>query len=326
LYRGKVLFQPGEVDEDMLAAAARRVGNYLVGIQDQEGCYRVGGEPGRLRDHLLAAYAMAKLARRVGQGPVSASAAKAVDFAMQSVKTNEDVAYVGTANPDEQMGATAMLLLARRRLRGDGRAQEIDGKLLAGLRAGITQDNQFRARLDEPGGKIAAGADAFLAYAAVWMGVHSKQEREKLLKPVREKLAVSEIATAEDALWAAWAGISLERVIRPVRRDGDVPPDEVGGFAEPSGGSAPTTLLTALMLQAGPRFNASGQPEPTEANRIAGHQAAARLFCYQMMYKPREAYFADQPAAWVGGVRHAPDSSRITLEACAGAIEALLED
>ena len=43
-----------------------------------------------------------------------------------------------------------------------------------------------------------------------------------------------------------------------------------------------------------------------------------------MIYKPREAYFAAQASEWTGGVREAPDAARITLEACAMAIEGLL--
>ncbi|MCY2924963.1 MAG: hypothetical protein NT031_05905, partial [Planctomycetota bacterium] len=100
--------------------------------------------------------------------------------------------------------------------------------------------------------------------------------------------------------------------------------DEVGGFAEPAPGAAASTTLTSLMLLAKDRFSESGQPAAVSANRIEKHQPAARAFLYQMLYKPGEAYFTDQPGGWTGGARETPDAARITLEACAMAIEGLL--
>ena len=48
------------------------------------------------------------------------------------------------------------------------------------------------------------------------------------------------------------------------------------------------------------------------------------MFLYQMIYKPGEAYFTDQPVGWTGGARETPDAARITLEACAMTIEGFL--
>jgi hypothetical protein len=45
-----------------------------------------------------------------------------------------------------------------------------------------------------------------------------------------------------------------------------------------------------------------------------------------MTYKPLEAYFAAKPELWLGGVRASPQGARITLGACAAAIEALLTE
>jgi hypothetical protein len=254
---------------------------------------------------------------------VGASASKAVDYVMSNVKTTDAIAYVATTDPDEQLGATAMLLLARSRLNNQA-SQQVDVKLLAGLRRALTADGSFLARIDEGGGKPAGVVDTAIAYAAVWTGISGKDDRDKVLKPVRAKSQSMTVASAREGLWLAWAGLACEQVIRPVRRDADAPPDELGGFAEPTPGAAPSTTLTSLMLLTGDRFNASGSPAAVSVNRIEKHHLEARGFLYQMIYKPREAYFTDQPAGWTGAAREAPDAARISLEACAMAIEGLL--
>lgn len=323
MFRGKSLTPPGEIEPDMFRTAAKRVGEYLARNQDQEGCYRVGGQQVLMRDHLLGAYAMAKLSRITWRGPVGASAAKAVSFAMSSVKTTDDWAYLATTDPDEQLGATAMLLLARFRLNNQS-AQPVDAKLLAGLRRALSPDGTFRLRIDEPGGKTAGVVDTAMGYAAVWTGIQGKGERDKVLKPVQERCRSAAVVSAREGLWLSWAGLLCDRVIRPIRRDADAPADEVGGFAEPTPGGAPSTTLTGLMLLTGDRFSESGQPAAGSVNRIDKHQPAARAFLYQMIYKPGEAYFTDQPGSWTGGARETPEASRITLEGCAMAIEGLL--
>ena len=66
------------------------------------------------------------------------------------------------------------------------------------------------------------------------------------------------------------------------------------------------------------------------ATRPAAHEQRRELildgqrFCYQMMYKPLEAYFADKPSDWVGAVRESPAAAPVTVQSCAAAIEAFL--
>jgi hypothetical protein len=45
-----------------------------------------------------------------------------------------------------------------------------------------------------------------------------------------------------------------------------------------------------------------------------------------MIYQTAEAYFAEDPAAWLGAVRASPAAAAVTVEACAAAIEALLAE
>jgi hypothetical protein len=56
----------------------------------------------------------------------------------------------------------------------------------------------------------------------------------------------------------------------------------------------------------------------------AADVAAARRFCLQMMYRPGEAYFLDDPDSLEGALRAAPGSKQLSLPACAAAIEAML--
>ena len=64
--------------------------------------------------------------------------------------------------------------------------------------------------------------------------------------------------------------------------------------------------------------------DEARARAVRRQLAAARRFCYGMMYQPGEAYFAEQPTRWVGGVRAEPVRAAVTASACAAAIEAFL--
>ena len=50
LFRGKNLTPVSEIGPDRLRTAVKRVGEYLAKNQDQEGCYRVGGQQVQMRD------------------------------------------------------------------------------------------------------------------------------------------------------------------------------------------------------------------------------------------------------------------------------------
>jgi hypothetical protein len=63
---------------------------------------------------------------------------------------------------------------------------------------------------------------------------------------------------------------------------------------------------------------------PATAASLARQLAEARRFCANMIYQPKEAYFAADPNAWTGAVRATPGSAAATAQSCAAAIEALI--
>jgi hypothetical protein len=63
---------------------------------------------------------------------------------------------------------------------------------------------------------------------------------------------------------------------------------------------------------------------PATAASLARQLAEARRFCANMIYQPKEAYFAADPNSWAGAVRATPGSAAATAQSCAAAIEALI--
>ena len=102
-------------------------------------------------------------------------------------------------------------------------------------------------------------------------------------------------------------------------------PDEAGGFAV--AGAPPSALHTALAAVClAETLERSGGQSSAGSRALAGQIARARGFCDRMMYRPGEAYFSEDPNAWVGGVRETPASAAVTVSACASAIEAFLAE
>lgn len=316
LYRGKILYPPEVVDEYILSVAARQVAAHLARTQGPEGRYRSIIVPAPLRTHLRATWAMSRLARSVSRRLISASVDKALDCAVRAVKGDKTTAHVGTKNADDQLAATALLVLTGKGVRMDTETRELHRRLVAGLTAALTEDNRFRKRLDGTSKAPARGRDAYLAYLALRQVLWSDKSVRPRLAAVRKALAEAPVRSAAESLWAAYVGVYPDKIVRPVRGN-SIARDEQGGFAEP--GEPPTVTLTSLMIQAGGRLKTGHEP-------ASSYALAGKRFCYQMMYKPREAYFLRQPQALVGGVRESPVSSRITVEACAAAIEAFLAE
>jgi hypothetical protein len=150
--------------------------------------------------------------------------------------------------------------------------------------------------------------------------------------PARQVLRMARPADAEAALWAFragaaknWppafgepdspAGLTLQGPAGPV--------DNRGGFS--AGAQPPRTDITGLAAACMEQLLAQqkGIPPATAAS-LARQLAEARGFCANMIYQPREAYFAADPNSWTGAVRATPGSAAATAQSCAAAIEALI--
>lgn len=99
--------------------------------------------------------------------------------------------------------------------------------------------------------------------------------------------------------------------------------DEIGGFRLTEGGV--DTAFSARAADLLRRASAwSTTEQPLRSRRYDESARAARQFCRQMIYRPMEAYFRDDPDAFVGAVRARPDAAEIRLQACAAVLEVLL--
>ena len=313
LFRGKDLSRRGALDGQALLAAAERVGAYLAGHQAPTGRYLEDDRPASLRDHLYAAWAMARLARGRGAGQLADSASHAAAHAMKLLRRQQRRAWVATRRAEDRLAATALLALTLQQSKLDGRISALRQELaryLAGELSGLKAPAASRP--------AAASAGAYVAMLA--LSAEPDAARDDL--GIRKTLAGAEPADLEARLWAWRAGLRGPPVRGHLSQRGpEALPDESGGFAAP--GAAPSTLLTGLAAACLSRPPAHGGVS-SEAEVARRRLAAARPFCYGMMYQPAEAYFAGDPRVWVGGVRAGPQRAAVTTAACAAAIDAFL--
>jgi AMMECR1 domain-containing protein len=353
LYRGKDLSARAKADAQAISAGAEMIGLFLARHQATSGQYQLPSGNVPVAEHLHATWAMTRLARRSGKVEMTRSAASAVGFACGLAQTGQGRATVAAGTPADTLAATAMLALALAEGQADPKAARLLGELRATLAdamrdrlgaalaaapppggaAGTTQPASAPSAAARSGG---VGAELYIALLALG--------QDKQAPPLREPLAKMTPADARAALWACRAGVGKPPPALSRPADAATPPtsslasadtarglrqlpptdlpDQRGGFAV---GTAPpltrdTALAAVCLADMLKRPAASGGGEARRS------LADAQRFCYGMIYQPRESYFAEDPAAWLGAVRACPAASAITVEACAAAIEALLPE
>ena len=346
LYRGKVLLPPEAVTDQMLSSAAAGVGSYLLRTQDTAGLYRPAGSSPSLRDHLYATWAMARLARRTGRKDFAASVNTALARAARRVRMGAHRAWVDIPDAGDRLAGTALLALAVGETPAGPEQKKLHEALLRTLRNGVVPRG---AAASQPATRPAEAADRTArAIAMVALLRAAPDTTDKALQAALEGIVPPAMGRPQpgrtapaNLIEAAWlvraitAGgfgpngtyaqltARLCREMAAAARGNDAPMDEYGGLAE--GAEPPSTCATALAAAAtaeAARRRRFGTIEPErQALAAAGKM---RRFCFQMMYGPYEAYFAARPGEWVGAVRAAPSSAKVTLEACAAAIEAFL--
>jgi hypothetical protein len=268
-------------------------------------------------------------ARHAGDAnsPVPASVARAVDHAAGFAQRGAEHTLLADETLGNRIAASAMLALAIRRMpRAVKKTWDRRGALLNGL------VKELDALLTSRPATLPAyrPADLYVAFLALASVKPGEGNYAAWLARLRKELAgVQPNWPAEHAL-ACRAGIvatlpTESRTFAFAQLGADALPDERGAFALP--GERPATVETALTAVCIARALAAA-PATAPANRqqLRRQQLAARRFCYSQMFQPGEAYFAADPNAWVGGVRAKVGSARVTLGACAAAIEALLAE
>ena len=333
LYRGKILFPYDAIDEKMLRATPERIGEFLVRHQDESGRYLIPQGAASLRDHLYATYAMIRLVRRTGRKDFSRSVTSAVENAFASVRKEGERIYIPADRPADELTATAWLLLINSQMPPSDKARGLREGLLAAVRRELDdrllKDLAVGARRELSATWLTGAYVATMAMAAVTPAQGGDAE---MLARFRTALGKLDPPDVEAEMWALRAGVSTKHRKtgattrpRPAMVADSRPRDERGGFGLP--GRTPTTVCTALraILVAAELAREQKTGQPAKASEMPAHLLAARRFCFRMMYhSPSEAYFAAAPGQYVGGVRSSPATCRITLPACAAAIEALL--
>ncbi len=321
LYRGKALQPFGAMDPNAVRTGASLVADFLVRSQDTSGQFIAPLAQPSLREHMYATYALARLAKATGREDYSKTVNAAMHYAMTCLREEAGGAFLMTEAEDDQLAATALMLLAIGELKPNDQIAAVRAKLAAAMRRAL-RDGWPTATLDRSSTQPASLLNATLAGLAL----------SRLAESNAPAIQPPPKLVAQDALSACWmirAGLAETRnwegvtTALPLPVPIDSPLDEAGGFA--AQGQAPTTVVTALAavnLAAGktwPGLSSDLPPAAREAMVLD-----AQRFCYQMMYKVHETYFMEKPIEWIGGVRGNPQTGRVSLDACAAAIEAFL--
>lgn len=336
LYRGKVLALPEAASEMVLMDAADSISLYLRLAQAKDGCFTAGpAARATMVEHLYATYAMARQAKRAKW---KFDPAKALSYAAAMAKSADGRTYLATERPAEQLLTAAWYVLASSQAAAND--DPLREKLAASIAGVWRPDGSLPARLDGQSGPDASPGDVYLAAAALAAAPPADAKLAQQAKELTALARQTQPKTAIDALWKAWAGLDGATIAtQPAATGPDavkVLPralDETGGYAF-APGEEPSTMATALkaiglarqlkQARAALRDAAGDQAAAKAAiGSLESQLAEARFFCYQMMYKEHEAYFAAVPNAQVGGVRTQPGGAAVTVAACAAAMEAL---
>ena len=337
LLRGKMLLPHEAVSEAMLSAAAERVGECLLRNQRKTGTYDVGSDRASLPDRLYATCAMARLAKRTGRQDFAASVNASLAYAGRLVKAADGRAWIETGG-SEDLAATALLAMAVADAPGpkSPEASRLHEALLGTLRRGAKAPPDDKLNRTARAMALLAlfqttadPLDTDLQAAIERLVPATKQQSHPGRTPPSD---VTEAAWLVRAITAGQFGPKgtyamltnqLCREMASSARGADAPADEYGGVSE--GSEPPSTAATALATVATMEAAAHWNFRTIEPERRARADALQmRRFCYQMIYKAPEVYFAETPAAWIGSVRRSPASADVSLRACAAAIEAFL--
>jgi AMMECR1 domain-containing protein len=329
LFRGKDLARAAKLDADALAAAAAKVGDYLLRYQDKAGLFHASGQAETLGDHLCAAFAVARLARRSRAARFAQGAAAAVGWACKKLHRADGRASVGGDAAGTDLRATALLALTLQQAEPDPDT----GRLLVELHRGLLAELRAAGPTSAATRQVGADAAGYLALLALGDGKALGAEGAKQVADLRKQWGSRRPQGALGCQWAYRAGLQPQLplsglggahqgpIIRQAGRNHL--PDELGGFAE--GDREPSTVLTgSLAVCLSQAMARRGVPAAEGTRQLGTALTEARGFCRRMMYEPDEAYFAEKPDSWAGGVRASPGSAAVTLPACAAAIEAFL--
>jgi len=323
LYRGKILLPPDTFTDKVLLRAASTAGLFLVNFQDSNGAYRTSSRQVELHEHLHATYAMAKLAKSDDGKLFSASVNKALEYAdgfLQSDKNQARILSKSSKGPAAKSPArsTAWLLLTINELPPDPDNKALADKLANALVRDIVATVGPNHGIATP--------DQLLDWSVSLLALRTHYPRNadsaKLLAPLRKTvLAWSKSGKNLDPLIFRCLG-GMPTLPKWHQIDDTDLLDRRGGFV--SGGTEPTTRDTANAAVCLADSIASGDAGPERITAINKQILQARRFCAQMLYRSREAYWSGQPIKMIGGLRASPQSSAVSIEACATAIEAFL--
>ena len=351
LYRGKLSPAPPELDDKAALAAAASIGRYLAAHQEADGWFTVGEGEMTLVDQLHATWALGRLAARQPSPLLAECVKRAIAAASKKiVRSSHGRAVVKADSPDDTLAATALLALALAlEMDRTKQAVELRRELLAGLaesmaeplaasnvgplaesNVGPTSQPKTAAapqtQPTNPPRQVSRGRYiALLALAA-------EPAYAQAVASARQTLRKARPADADAALWAFRAGAAKNwppefgepnSPVGLTMQAQAAPADNRGGFS--AGAQPPRTDITGLAAACMEQLltQQKGIPAAT-ATSLARQLAEARGFCANMIYQPREAYFAADPNTWAGAVRATPGSAATTAQSCAATIEALI--
>jgi len=346
LYRGKLSPVPPELDDKAALAAAASIGRYLAAHQEADGWFAVGEGETALVGQLYATWALARLAARQPSPALAESVKRALAAAGTRVARSQGWAVVKADSPDDTLAATALLALALA-LDPDKTQEAITQRreLLAGFAESIVEP--LAESLAEPTSqpKTAPATAPTTATAPtnpprqVYRGRYiallalaAEPAYAQAAASARREMLLTRPANAEAALWAFRAGAARNwppefgepnSPVGLTLQGPSAPVDNRGGFS--AGAQPPRTDITGLAAVCMEQLlTRQSGIAPATASSLARQLAEARGFCANMIYQPREAYFAADPNTWVGAVRATPGSAAATAPACAATIEALI--
>ncbi len=320
LYRGKALMPADAIDPNMIQTAASRVADFLIRNQDAHGQFTAPLAQPSLREHVYATYAMARLAKATGRDDYAKAVNAGLGYAMGFLKDDLGGAFLFTEEPQDQLAATALMMMAIGELQSNEQIETLRAKLAISMNK-AARDGRIAARLDGATSQPASRMSLSLAEMAMARFVDANIAAPTSIK--------TEAESGLTACWMIRSGLAESRnwsnlpASWPQRAAAAGPLDEAGAFV--ASGEPPSTAVTALCavnLAAGKTWPGVSKDLSPQAREefILG----AQRLCHQMMYKSLETYFADKPNEWIGGVRSGPQTGRISLEACAAAIEAFI--
>ena len=323
LFRGKILIPPESMTAEDLSSAAVAAGLFLVNRQDSSGKYSAPDRKPALHEHLYATYAMAKLARRDGRKMFSTSVNRALAYAARFVLADDKQARVLSRSSarratESPARATAWMLLAVDELPDEAANKELAGKLARALQQDVVSVVGPDHELATPNQL----QDWSVVLLALRKFLPKDKSTAKLLKPMRKTLQTWS-QSGQQLSPMVFRGTGAMTSLPKWRQidDSDLP-DRRGGFI--SSRAEPTTFDTATAALCLAEAVKSAARTPGDRAAVNKQILRARKFCYQMLYRRREAYWTARPERMVGALRISPAAAAVSLEACAAAIEAFL--